>query len=140
MSSTSNPGFRSKALLWIGRALSALATIFMVLDGIMKLVKPPAVASAQAALGYPDELTPWLGVVALVGALLYAIPRTSILGAIWLTAYFGGAVSAQARIENVSFLFAVAMGIIAWAGLYLRDVRLRALIPVKRSVGRREFA
>jgi hypothetical protein len=127
-----NPASGSKAALWIGRALSALIVMFMGLDGIMKLLKPVVVVAAQAGLGYPEEATLWLGIVALLSTLLYAIPATSVLGAILLTGYFGGAVAAKARIEDSSLLFAVAMGVIAWAGLYLRDGKLRALIPVVR--------
>lgn len=120
-------------MLWIGRLLSALVVLFMIFDGVMKLIKPQAVVSAMAELGYPDDLTLCLGVLSLVCTFFYAIPRTSIFGAILLTGYFGGAISAKARIEETSLLFAAAMGAIAWAGLYFRDPRLRALVPVKHE-------
>jgi hypothetical protein len=120
-------------MLWTGRVLSAWIVLFMIFDGVMKLIKPQVVVSAMAELGYPDDLTLGLGVLGLVCTFFYAIPRTSIFGAILLTGYFGGAISAKARIEETSLLFAVAMGVIAWAGLYFRDGRLRALIPVNHE-------
>ena len=119
------------AMLWAGRFLSALVVLFMIFDGVMKLIKPQAVVSAMAGLGYPDNVTSGLGLLGLLCTFFYAIPRTSIFGAILLTGYFGGAISAKARIEEPSLLFAVAVGVIAWAGVYFRDARLRALIPVK---------
>jgi DoxX-like protein len=121
------------AMVWTGRLLSALVVFFMIFDGVMKLFKPQAVVSAMAELGYPDDLTTGLGVLGLVCTFFYAVPRTAIFGAILLTGYFGGAISAKVRIEETSLLFGVAMGVIAWAGLYFRDARLRTLIPVKHE-------
>ncbi len=128
-----NSATRPNATLWTGRVLSAWIVLFMIFDGVMKLIKPQVVVSAMAELGYPDDLTLGLGVLGLVCTFFYAIPRTSIFGAILLTGYLGGAISAKARIEETSLLFAVAMGVIAWAGLYFRDGRLRALIPVNHE-------
>jgi hypothetical protein len=122
-----------KVMLWTGRFLSAMVVLFMIFDGVMKLIKPQAVVSAMAGLGYPDDLTRCLGILGLVCTFFYAIPRTSVFGAILLTGYFGGAISAKARIEEASLLFAVAMGIVAWTGLYFCDARLRALLPVKHA-------
>jgi hypothetical protein len=118
-------------MLWTGVALKTLVVLFMIVDGVMKVVKPEAVVSAMTELGYPDDLTFGIGIIGLACTLLYALPRTSALGAILLTAYFGGAISAKARLEETSLLFAVAMGVITWGGLYFCDERLRALIPLR---------
>ena len=133
MQSSAKPATGPRTRLWTGRVLSALVVLFMTFDGVMKLIKPQAVVSAMAELGYPDDLTLALGVLGLVCTLFYAIPRTSVVGAILLTGYFGGAISAKARLEETSLLFAVAMGVIAWGGLYFRDERLRVLIPLRKE-------
>ena len=133
MASRSDSATDPTMMLWTGRLLSALVVLFMIFDGVMKVIKPQAVVSAMAELGYPDDLTLRLGILGLACTFFYAIPRTSIFGAILLTGYFGGAISAKARIEEASLLFAVAMGVIAWAGLYFREARLRALVPVKHE-------
>jgi uncharacterized membrane protein len=121
--------------IWTGRVLSALIVLFMVMDGVMKLLKPAPVLKAQAALGWPDSITMATGIVLLICTLLYAVPRTAVLGAILLTGYLGGAVAIQWRVGNPLFaetLFPVYMGIVMWAGLFLRDERLCEMIPLRR--------
>ena len=124
----------SKGRLWTGRILGALSTLFLLMDGVMKLIKPAPVVEATVRLGYPESVIQSLGIVLLVCTILYAIPRTSILGAILLTGYLGGAVAANVRVGNPLFshtLFPVYVALLVWGGLYLRDRRLRGLIPVR---------
>ena len=121
----------SKSRLWTGRILTTLAVAFIVLDGVMKLVKPPFVVKATLELGYPESSIVGIGVLLLVCTLIHLIPRTSILGAVLLTGYLGGAVASNVRIGNPLFshvLFPVYVAVMVWAGLYLRDTRLRTLI------------
>jgi hypothetical protein len=121
--------------LWTGRVLSGLVVLFLLMDGVMKLMKPAAVLTAQAELGWPDSITVATGIVLLVCTVLYAVPRTAILGAILLTGYLGGAVAIQWRVGHPLFsatLFPVYMGIVLWAGVYLRDARLCEIIPLRR--------
>jgi hypothetical protein len=114
--------------------MSALAVLFLFVDGAMKLFKPVPVVEAFARLGYPDHLAVAIGVLLLVCTILYAIPRTSVLGAVLLTGYLGGAVATHVRIGDPLFshvLFPIYFGLLIWGGLLLRDNRLRALIPLR---------
>jgi hypothetical protein len=118
-----------------GWALSGLAIAFFVMDGSLKLANLPIVAETSARLGWPtDTGTIYMLAALLLGAtLLYAIPRTSVLGAILLTGYLGGAVATHARVGSPLFshiLFGVYLGVFVWGGLWLRDPRVRALIPL----------
>lgn len=119
-----------------GRFLSGLVILFLVFDGAIKLVPLQVVTETMAALGYPADagLARLLGVLTLLCTLLYAIPRTSILGAILLTGYLGGAMATHLRVGSPLFthlFFGFYLGVIAWGGLWLRDPRLRSLIPFK---------
>lgn len=123
-----------KGALWIGRIMSALPSLFLVMDGVMKLMKPDFVVKATVQLGYAESVIFPLGIVLLVCVVLYVIPRTAVLGAILLTGYLGGAVATHLRAGDPLFshvLFPVYFGILLWGGLYLREERLRALIPVR---------
>ena len=124
----------SKTRLWAGRIIGALPALFLLLDGIMKLLKPAPVVEATVRLGYPESVILGLGIVLIACTLLYLIPRTSILGAILLTGYLGGAVAAHVRVSEGLFpiSFPIIMGVLLWGGLWLRDDRLRALIPLRR--------
>jgi hypothetical protein len=122
---------------WIGYGLSGLVIAFMLFDGSIKLVPLDVVITATAELGYPAsaELARGLGILGLLCTALYAYPRTSVLGAILLTGYLGGAVATHLRVGSPVFshtLFGVYLGIMLWGGLYLRDDHLRALIPYRR--------
>jgi len=120
--------------LWTGRIFSALAILFLLVDGIMKLFSPAPVVEGMIRLGYPLSLTATIGIILLSCVLVYVIPRTSILGAILLTGYLGGAVASQLRVGEPLFshvLFPTYMAALIWGGLYLRDDRLRALIPIR---------
>jgi hypothetical protein len=124
----------SKGRLWAGRIMSALPVLFLLMDGVMKLMKPDFVVKATIQLGYPESVIFGLGIVVLVCVILYVIPRTAVLGAILLTGYLGGAVATHVRVGDPLFshaLFPVYFAILLWGGLYLRDERLRALIPLR---------
>ena len=125
----------SKGKLWTGRIMSALPVLFLLMDGVMKLMKPEFVVKATVQLGYPESVIFPLGIIVLVCVILYVIPRTAVLGAILLTGYLGGAVATHARVGDPLFshtLFPVYFAILVWGGLYLREERLRALIPLRR--------
>jgi DoxX-like protein len=120
---------------WLGWVLTGLFIAFMIFDAGIKLVVIQPVIDSMTELGYPVEYARLLGVLSLIGTLLYAIPRTSVLGAVLLTAYLGGAVSAHVRIGSPLFshdLFGVYMGLFAWGGLWLRNAKLRAIFPIIR--------
>lgn len=124
----------SKKALRTGWILTALPALFLLADGIAKLVKPAPVVEGTIRLGYPESVIIGLGVVLITSTLLYLIPQTSILGAILLTGYLGGAVATHVRVGDPLFshvLFPVYVGVLVWGGLYLRDVRLRTLIPLR---------
>ncbi len=125
----------SRASIIGGRVLSGLAIAFLTMDGVMKFVPDiPAVAEASAQLGWPLSANPAIGAALLISVALYALPATSVLGAILLTGYLGGAVAIHVRVGNplaTHTLFPIYFGIIVWGGLYLRDARVRALIPLR---------
>jgi hypothetical protein len=122
----------SKAEVWGGRVASALPVLALVMSGAMKLThKPELVAQFTGKLGYPETLLTTLGIVELGIILLYAIPQTSFLGAILVTAYLGGATATHARVGDPWFV-PVLLGVLVWVGLFLRDRRLRALVPIRR--------
>jgi DoxX-like protein len=126
----------SKTNLWIGRIVSGLPALFLLVDGVMKLFKPPVVVEATVNLGYTEGTIIPIGLVLIICTILYLIPATSILGAILLTGYLGGAVATHVRAGEslFSIVFPVIFGILIWLGLYLRDDRLRALVPLRTSV------
>lgn len=125
---------QSKKMLWAGRIISAIPILFLFLDGAAKLFKPAPVVEATVKLGYPETVIVGLGIVLLVSTILYAFPRTSVLGAILLTGYLGGAVATHVRVGDTLFtiLFPIIFGVLIWGGLYLRDEHLRALIPLRK--------
>jgi len=126
----------SKTTLWVSYVMSGLVILFMLMDSIMKFVKPPEVIEGTVALGFTEPQIPVIGALGLISTLLYAYPRTSILGAILLTAYFGGAVATHLRLNNPLFshmLFTVYFGILIWGGLWLRNSKLRELLPLRQS-------
>jgi hypothetical protein len=120
----------SKPKLWTSYIMSGLVILFMMFDGIMKFVKPPEVIEGTLALGYGEEHLPILGTLAVLSTILYIIPRTTVLGAILLTGYFGGAVATHVRLNNPLFthiLFTVYLGILMWGGLWLRNKNVRVI-------------
>ena len=127
----------AKPARWIGRVLSGLVIVFLVLDGAIKLVPWPVVTQAMDRIGYgsSESLARSLGIITVICTMLYAIPATSILGAILLTGYLGGAMASHLRIGDPLFshtLFGFYLGLMVWGGLWLRDGSLRALIPWRR--------
>ena len=125
----------SKAALWTGRVFSVFAALFLLVDSIMKVVKAAPAVEGTAQLGYPVTVVFGIGVTLLICTIIYLIPRTSIFGAVLLTGYLGGAIATHVRVSNPLFthtLFPIYVAILIWGGLYLRDEKLRALIPFRR--------
>ena len=131
MESDVAPATVSKGALWTGRVMSALPALFLLVDGAMKLVKPAFVVEGTVRLGYSENVILPLGVVLLVCTALYLVQWTSVLGAILLTGYLGGAVASHLRHGDGAFevLFPAVFGALLWGGLVLQDPRLRALVP-----------
>jgi hypothetical protein len=136
MHSDSEIAVGSKKMVWAGRIVSAIAVLFLIFDAVVKVLKMAVAVDATAQLGYPANFVLGIGVLELVCLVLYLIPRTSILGAILMTGYLGGAIASQLRAGNPLFsnvLFPVYVGLLIWGGLYFRDTRLRALIPLRKK-------
>lgn len=122
--------------LWAGRIVTAIPVLFLLFDAVIKFMQIAPVRESFAQLGYPERLAPIIGALALACLILYLIPRTSVLGAILLTAYLGGAVATHVRVGNplvTHALFPTYVALLLWGGLWLRDDRLRALIPLRRE-------
>ncbi|MGH9700511.1 MAG: DoxX family protein [Candidatus Acidiferrales bacterium] len=124
----------SKSALWTGRIASALVVLLLVFDGTSKVMKVPAVMKAAEQLKFSAAQIVGVGTLLLICTLIYVIPRTSVLGAILLTGYLGGAVITQihAGMPMIMLVFPITVGIFAWGGLFLRDPDLRAFIPLRR--------
>jgi hypothetical protein len=125
----------SKGALWGGRIIGWLISLFLIVDAVAKLFKPAAVVEATVRLGYQESTIVPLGITLLVCTIFYLIPATSVLGAILLTGYLGGAVATHVRAYEGLFpiVFAVSFGVLIWLSLYIRDVRLRALVPLRSA-------
>jgi DoxX-like family len=121
----------SNKRLWAGRIISALPVVLMVFGGAFGVLKPDVVVPGFAHFGYPERLLLPICIVEIACAIVYAIPRTSVLGAILLTGYLGGATATHVRIGDPLFFIPVILGVLVWGGLFLRDDRLRALIPLR---------
>jgi hypothetical protein len=119
---------RSSLQVWGGRILSALPVLAMGFSATMKFLRPPAVVEGFAHFGYQENVIVILGVVEVLCALIYIVPRTSFVGAILVTGYLGGATATHVRIGDPSFIGPVLLGVVAWGGLFLRDPRVRALV------------
>src|SRR5712692_6665409 len=130
MQSATQTAAVSKKRLWAGRILSALPVLMLLFSGVMKLIKPAPVVQGFAHFGYPESLALCIGILELACTVVYVIPRTSVLGAILLTGYLGGATATHVRIGD-PFFVPVGLGVLVWGGLFLRDDRLRALIPLR---------
>jgi hypothetical protein len=127
----------SKPALWMGRLLSGLVIIFLLFDGAIKLVPWPIVTESMDRIGYgsSETLARSLGIITIACTVLYSVPPTSILGAILLTGYLGGAMASHVRIGSPLFthiLFGFYLGLMLWGGLWLRDKNLRTLLPFRR--------
>ena len=122
----------SKKMLWTGYGITVLAVGMLLFSATMKLMKPQAVVQEFTRLGYSENVILGIGLVELVCTILYFIPRTSVLGAVLLTAYLGGATATHLRIAD-PFIPPIIAGVLVWAGLYLRDLRVRALLPLRAT-------
>jgi hypothetical protein len=118
-------------MIWIGWILGVLVALLLLASAVMKVMKVPSVVEGFAHFGYPERVILGLGVVELTCAVLYLIPRTAVLGAVLVTGYLGGATATTLRVGEPYFLPAL-LGVVAWLGIYLRDARVRALLPLRR--------
>jgi len=117
--------------LWAGYVASALPALGLLMSGVMKLLKPAAVIEGFAHLGWPHDFAFALGMLEIACTIVYLIPRTAVLGAILLTGYLGGAIATHVRLGE-QFVAPLILGLLVWGGLYLRDDRLRALLPLRK--------
>ena len=134
MQSASQTAPVSTKMLWAGRLIGALAVLFLLFDAIIKVMGLAPAVEGTVRLGYPEGLVLPIGIIELACLVVCVIPRTSILGAILLTGYLGGAVATHVRIGSPLFsqvLFPIYVGVMLWGGLFLRDHRLRALVPLR---------
>lgn len=123
----------SRRSAWAGRALSAIPVVALVLSAAMTLARPPPVVAAfTGRYGYPAGVLAPLAAVELACVVLYVIPRTAVLGALLMTAFFGGAVATHVRARE-AFVLPILMAALAWAGLYLRDARLHGFLRPRRA-------
>ncbi|MDP9263307.1 MAG: DoxX family protein [Acidobacteriota bacterium] len=120
-------------LLWTGRILSALPVLMMGVGAAFAFTRSPQVVEGMSKFGYQESTLLLIGVLELGSALIYVIPRTAVLGAILMTGYLGGAVATHVRVGDPGWPTALILGIFVWAGLYLRDERIRALLPLRQS-------
>ncbi|GHP16490.1 membrane protein [Rhodococcus sp. NKCM2511] len=135
MTTTTTPATTSRTAARVGWVLTGLLALFLIFDIVGKLLNVQQVKDATVELGLREEMTPVIGVVLLVCLVLYLVPRTAFLGAVLLTGYLGGAVLTNWRVDKPLFstvLFAVYVGILAWGALYLRDPKVRQVMPIVR--------
>jgi hypothetical protein len=131
MSMTGQTPVVSKKMLWAGYICSAIPVLMLLMSGVMKLLKPAQLVEEFARLGYGENLAVAIGIVEIGCTLVYLYPRTSVLGAILLTGYLGGATATHVRIGDPTFFGPVILGVLVWLGLYFRDSRLRTLAPLR---------
>ena len=115
-----------------GWVLTGFVGLFLLVDGGARLAGFAPYVEGMTKFGYAASLAPWIGLVLLACTITMLIPRTAVLGCILVTGYLGGATATQVRVHDAWFLFPVVLGVMSWLGLYLRDARLRALIPFRR--------
>jgi hypothetical protein len=121
----------SKKMLWAGRIMSALPVLVLLMSAVMKFVKPAPVVEGFTHLGLPESLALGLGILEFACTVVYVIPQSSVLGAILLTGYLGGATLTTLRVGD-AFFAPIVLGVLIWGGLFLRDPQVRALIPLRR--------
>lgn len=115
----------------IGWVLTGLVGAFLIVDGGARLAGFAPYVEGMTQFGYPASLAPWIGLVLLLSTIAALIPQTAVLGCILVTGYLGGAAATQVRVQDPWFLFPIVLGVLFWLGLYLRDARLRALVPFR---------
>ncbi len=134
MTTPIQPAPVSKARLWTARILSGIPAVFMLTSGInLCVTKSPSVLESFVKFGYPEWLLMPIGILEFVVTLIYVIPRTSVLGAVLLTGYLGGATATHVRVSDPTFLVPIATGILIWTGLFMREERLWALLPLRKQ-------
>ena len=121
----------SKWMVWTGWVLTILPAALLIMSGTMKLMGGPELEKGMEQTGIPLSVAKPLGIVEIVSAVIYLVPQTAVLGAILLTGYMGGAIATHVRLEE-SFIVQTIIGVVVWLGIYLRDARLRQLIPLRR--------
>jgi hypothetical protein len=127
---------RRTQMLWVGRVASALPVLMLMFSAFLKLSqKPEVVEQFGSKLGYPERLLTGLGIVEITCTILYIVPRTAVLGAVLLTGYLGGAIATHLRVGE-AFTIPLVLGVLVWAGLYFRDERIRALLPLQKTAAR----
>jgi DoxX-like protein len=120
----------------VGVTLTVLPVLFLIFDGVIKLLDLDMVRQSMAELGYPAGIAVWIGLLELACLVLYVVPRTSVMGAVLLTGYLGGAIATHVRVGNPLFshvLFPTYIAAMLWGGLFLRDERLRVLLPIRHT-------
>ena len=122
----------SKTTLWIGRVMSALPVLLVLFGSVMKLMKTASVMEGFARAGVPERLIIPVGIIELVCVIVYVIPQTAVLGAILMTGLLGGATITTLRVADPTYPLPVVLGMLAWGGLFLRDTRLRELLPIRK--------
>lgn len=121
----------SKQMLWTGRVISAIPVLLMIFSAVMKLIKAAPVVQGMPRYGYPESQIVTIGVLELLSCIVYVIPNTAVLGAILMTGYLGGATATNVRIGDPSYVMTVLLGVFVWGGLFFRDARVRALLPLR---------
>jgi len=121
----------SKGMMWGGWIMTGIPGALLALSGAAKVAQLEQVMTSLTEFGYPEGLVLVIGIVELVCAGLYLVPKTSVLGAILVTGYLGGATATHVRIEDPGFVVPVLLGVLAWGGLFLRDARIRRLLPLR---------
>jgi hypothetical protein len=121
----------SKKMLWTGRVISAIPVLLMIFSAVMKLIKAAPVVQGMPRYGYPESQIVTIGVLELLSCIVYVIPNTAVLGAILMTGYLGGATATNVRVGDPSYAMTVLLGVFVWGGLFFRDARVRALLPLR---------
>ncbi len=122
----------SKTALWTGRVMSALPVLLVLFGSVVKLMKTASVMEGFARAGVPERLIIPVGTIEMICVIIYLIPQTAVLGAILMTGLLGGATITNLRIADPTYPMPVVLGMLAWGGLFLRDTRLRELIPIRK--------
>ena len=133
MPNPSNPQPTSKAKMWTGYVLSALPSLMLLMSSTMKLSHNPKIVEGFTTLGFAEGLLTKLGIVELLCVVAYLVPATSVIGAVLVTGYLGGAIVTELRVGH-AIVMPLLLGILAWGGLYFRDERIRALIPLRQRL------
>src|SRR5262245_10387380 len=118
----------SKTRLWTGRVIGAWLVLFLAFDTVVKILKMTVAVEGTTRLGYPEHVVVSLGIIELICLLAYVVPRTSVVGAVLLTGYLGGATATQVRVDDPWFLYPVAIGALLWLSLWLRNPRIQSLL------------